>query len=298
MKNKIFVALGLIVLIVSVMAYFMFDTAVRQNSTAMGVNVLIAKQNIPEGFIIRDTETATEYFDVKRMVQSEVVPSALNVNVQSKTSGNLIEKVKQIFSPKDYEITEADLKGLVGRKSTQTILKNQQVISGFLTTDLTEYKEDERLFAVPTNLQASVGAEVGKGDWVDLWISYNDKARNGLSTKLLGPLKVIKVKDANNAEINDSNSALIPQIVIVKMNEEQIRKVSEEMKSGDLFLTKYGTNPKVNKVESQPEHLDATTQDDAVQGETQQDQSTEPDQHSGTNSTESVTTESTTQVTP
>jgi Flp pilus assembly protein CpaB len=242
MKNKIFTILGICIFVVSVASYFLFDINIRKSSTTMGVNVLIAKDTIPEGFIIRDAETANKYFGVIRLTQNEVVPSAISVSGQKQSGGGFFDQIKSLFSPTDYELASSDLTSLAGRKVTQTLYKNQQVIASYLTTDLTDFAPDDRLFAIPTAFQQSVGAEVHKGDYVDIWITYTDKTREGMSEKILSPVRVVKLKDANNEEIGGSKNA-IPQVIIVKVNEAQIKMLSEKMKVGDLFLVKWGVTP-------------------------------------------------------
>ena len=84
------------------------------------------------------------------------------------------------------EIADADLQALVNKKITTDIYKNQQVLSIYLSNDLVEFEEDERYFAVPTNYIDSVGAEISKDDYVDLWVHYGSKhEKEGTSEKLL-----------------------------------------------------------------------------------------------------------------
>ena len=76
LRNKIFTALGILLVIVTIGSYFLFDANIKQNSQAMGVNIVIAKENIPEGTIIRSVQEANKYFGVKRIAQTDAVPSS------------------------------------------------------------------------------------------------------------------------------------------------------------------------------------------------------------------------------
>ena len=176
LRNKIFTALGILLVIVTIGSYFLFDANIKQNSQAMGVNIVIAKENIPEGTIIRSVQEANKYFGVKRIAQTDAVPSSIRVNVkQTSSEGNILDRIRKTFVPEVLEIADADLQALVNKKITTDIYKNQQVLSIYLSNDLVEFEEDERYFAVPTNYIDSVGAEISKDDYVDLWVHYGSK---------------------------------------------------------------------------------------------------------------------------
>lgn len=242
--NRVLSIIGIIILILAIGAAFLFDSNIRKGSEAMGVNVLVAKEPIPEGFVIRDVSTVLESFRVARFTQNDVVPSAITVTGKKREGKNLWDSITRYFSDSDYELTAEEAQNLVGTKIVRDLFKNQQLLASDISHDLTEFAEGERLFAIPTGFQQSVGAEIEKGDYVDIWITYSDKDREGYSQKLLGPMRVIKLKDANNEEVK-GNSNAIPQIVIVKASEEHIKYLSEQMIYGNLFMTKWGVTPTV-----------------------------------------------------
>lgn len=242
LRNKIFTILGILLVVAATGSYFLFDVNIKQNSLAMGVDVLVAKQNIPEGTIIRSIEDANKYFGVRRITQAEAVPSSITVNVKQTQPRNLLERIKNSFTFQELEIAEADLKALVNKKVTTNIYKNQQVLSIYLSNDLIEFEDDERYFAVPTSYVDSVGAEISKNDYVDLWVHYgSEHEKSGTSEKIIEALKVVKVKGANNEEVGEEG--IVPSLVIFKMTEEQIALVSQKMYEGSLFLTKWGKTP-------------------------------------------------------
>lgn len=245
MRNKIFTFLGIFVVLIAVGAYFLFDANIKQNSNAMGFNVLVAKTNIAEGTVIKNIQQANELFSVKRITQAEAVPSAIQVNVINKQqNGGLVDSIKNFFVPAGVQVSPEDLKNLVNKKVTSNIYKNEQVLKINLSSDTVELKEGERYFAIPVDYITAVGAEVQKGDYVDIWIYYTDKnaTKPNTSEKVMGPLKVVKVKDANNLEIT-GNSKEIPKLVVFKMSETDITTISEKMNEGTLFLTKWGYSP-------------------------------------------------------
>lgn len=245
MRNKILTILGTLVILISIVSVFLFDANIRQNSLSMGFNVLIAKENIQEGTIIKSVDEAASLFTTRRIAQTEAVENAIKVNSIS-ANKNLIERIKSKLIPTNDYIKPEDLQALVNKKVVNQIYKNQQVLSLDLSEDTTTFKSDERYFAIPVDYVSSVGAEISKGDYVDIWIRYGNKHINaGQSEKVIGPLKIQNIKDGNNEAI-DSEGSNIPGVVILKVNEKQIKLLSELMNEGTLFLTKWGITPSDN----------------------------------------------------
>ena len=246
MRNKIFTILGILLLIVTIGSFFLFDANIKQHSPAMGWDVLVAKTNIPEGTIIRNLEDAEKYFGVRRVTQAEAVPNSIKVNVTGKENESFLDKIKRPFTYEEVEVTKEDLAALVNKKITTDIYKNEQVLSIYLSDDITEFEENERFFAVPTSYIDSVGAEVKKDDYVDLWVHYEGKhEHSGKSEKIIEALKVVKVKGANNEDLDNNDNNAVPNLVIFKMTEEQIAVVRRKMSEGSLFLTKWGKKPDI-----------------------------------------------------
>ena len=249
MRNKIFTILGILLVIATVGSYFLFDINIKQNSEAMGVDILIARTNIPEGTVIRRLEDANKFFVAKRIAQSDAVPSSIRVRTVKKDDGSFLDKIKSFFtvSTGELEVAQEDLMLLLNKRITTNIYKNQQVLSIYLSDDIEEFAENERLFAVPTSYIDSVGAEISKDDYVDLWVQYGgNHERKGTSEKIIEALRIVKIKSANNEEINNNSNkgnGTVPNLVIFKMTEEQIAVVRKKMHEGTLFLTKWGRKP-------------------------------------------------------
>lgn len=242
MRNKLFAITGLLLIIVAVVAVFLFENNVKQNSQLLGLNVLVAKTTIQEGTVIKSLEQANELFTVKKIPQKDIVDGAIRVNAVDREVG-FLDFIKDIFVPSEPQISPQDLKGLINKKVTTTLYRNQQVIDKYLSNDTVEFEKDERLFAIKTSYINSIGAEINKGDYVDVWIHYGQGSpKAGTSEKVIGPLRIVKIKDANNTEIT-SNQKLIPQVVIFKLNESQIALLSQKQFEGELFLTKWGVTP-------------------------------------------------------
>jgi Flp pilus assembly protein CpaB len=248
MRNRIISILGILIIFLAVGTYILFDTNVRKNSEAMGVDVLVAQVNITEGTIIKSVDQAREMFKAVRVPLSEEVPTAIRVEIVTENEGGIagfFKGLKSMFAPENPQISTASLQKLVNKKITTSILTNQQVPEIFLSSDITEFGPNERLFAIPISYLYSVGGEIKKNDYVDLWVRYGNNAGAGLkgmSEKLLGPLRILKLKNSSNQEIKGSSDG-IPSVAIFKLTEDQIKKLSEVMQQGDMFLTKWGTNP-------------------------------------------------------
>ena len=114
-------------------------------------------------------------------------------------------------------------------------------LAEYVSTDVVEFDVDERLFAIETSYVNSVAAEINEGDYVDLWLisSKNDET---ISKKLIGPLKIYKIKTGDNVTITDTSSA-IPSIVLFKLDEEKIEYISTLKNEGTVFFVKYGNKP-------------------------------------------------------
>jgi Flp pilus assembly protein CpaB len=246
LRNKIFTILGILIVLLAFGSYFFFDLSVRENSEVMGINVLIAKQDIPEGTIIRSAQEAEALFGVRKISPNEAVASAIRVNTVAAKADNFLARIQNFFSRNSEQISTEDLQNLTNKRITAQVHKNQQMLSINLSDDITDFQDDERLLAVPINYINSVGGEIKKGDYVDVWLSY--KSGDKVSEKVIGPLRVIKLKDANNKEIAP-NSAVIPTIVLFKLNEAQIELVSGKMRHGDVFLVKWGITPTAAQLE-------------------------------------------------
>jgi len=232
--------LGILIIIIAIGAYLAFENTIREHSELMGYDILIAKTNISKDTIIRTAAEAERLFTVRRIPQNEVVPSAIKVEGTTEAEGNIVSIIRNFFLPPERTITAEYLQKLTNRKITENIFENQQILSIYLSKDVTEFEEGERLFAVPVTFLTSVGGKIQKNDYVDIWVQYKDDT----SRRVVGPLSIIQIKDANNREI-EGDSVSIPAVVIFKLNQEQIMIVSQKMNMGTIFLTKWGTTPQI-----------------------------------------------------
>lgn len=239
MRSKILTLLGLVIIAAAFAAYFFFDTGIRQNSDAFGVAVVIARRDIPEGTVIRTVDQAADLFTVRRVPQVEVVPGA--VVVEDTRELSFLQRARSWFTVTE-EITGEGLAALVNRRVVERIRQNEQVVAEQLSTELTEFAPDERLFAVSVTYLDAVGGEVRRGDWVDLWVTYRSKQGEIRSEKIIGPIRVERIKNDNNQAI-EGNSTSLPEVAVFKLKESQIKTVSEWMRAGTVFLTKYGVTP-------------------------------------------------------
>lgn len=236
--------IGILCLIIGLLGLFFIDNNIRRNSSSMGDAVLMAKENIPEGFIIRyygndeaglakTKEEIDKYFTIKKIPKSEQIQNALTVETTTKLSLNSFFKKSEISH---LSINDDFLKNIVNKKITMPLLPNQQISINWLSNDLTEFTDDERIFNLSVDLTSSVGGEINVGDYVDVWTS-----KNGIAQKVLGPIRILKIKSADNLEPTNEQK-VIPSTIIVKCDEEQIKEL-KKLESNSLFLTKYGIKP-------------------------------------------------------
>lgn len=242
MRNKIFTILGIMIVLVAVSTYILLDTSVKNNSEVMGVGILVVKDEIQEGVIIKDVEQAQNLFGVKKFARTDIIPNAIEVSPIKSNNENILDRVKGYFKPNEYELSKSDLARLVGKKVSVNLYRNQQVITDYFADDNVEITENERYYGIPTSYTDSVGAEVTKGDYVDVWISYDKKDSTKKPEKLIEALNVIKIKDEKNLEVT-KDAKNLPAIAIFKLTEDQIALFSQKAKEGTLFLTKWGVTP-------------------------------------------------------
>lgn len=239
MRNKIFMILGILIIVVAMMAYLTFENTIREHSEVLGYDILIAKADIPEGTIIRTTEEAEKFFGTRRIPQNEVVSSAIHIEGVVQGETGIISTIRNLFLPPEKNISPQDLQNLTNKKIVENIFQNQQILKSYLSADIAEFAEGERFFAVPVTAIASVGGKIEKDDYVDVWVQYKD----GVARKIVGPLQIIEIRDSNSREIEPGDVGRIPAIVIFKLNQEHITVISQKMNMGTMFLTKWGTTP-------------------------------------------------------
>lgn len=238
MKGKVTTIIGVIIMILAAVTYIMFEAFVKDNSNVTAQNVVVAKATIEEGTVIHNLEEAKAYFEVKRLSSNAIVDGAIIVNATDTGDTGLLAIIKNAFS--SNSATSDDLSQLVGYKITRNYATNEQILVSYLSTDTIEFAANERLFAIETSYVNSVAAEIKEGDYVDLWLITSGKDQT-VSKKLIGPLKIYKLKTSDNVTITDSSS--IPSIVLFKLDEETIEYISTLKNEGTIFFVKYGTTP-------------------------------------------------------
>lgn len=220
-------------------SYILFEAFVKDSSNLTAQNVVVAKTDIPEGTVIHNAEEAQAYFTVKRISSDNLVEGVIVVNRTDLGDAGLLAKLQDKLG--NQEVSQEDVKQLIGYKITRTYAPNEQVLAEYVSTDVVEFASDERLFAIETSYVNSVAAEINEGDYVDLWL-ISSKDDETISRKLIGPLKIYKIKTGDNVTITDTSSA-IPSIVLFKLDEEKIEYISTLKNEGTVFFVKYGNKP-------------------------------------------------------
>lgn len=245
MKGKIVTIIGIFVVILAAFAYIMFESHVKTSSNVTAVNVVVAKQDISCDTVVKDIEQAKQLFTVRRVSIDDVVSGAVTVSSTEDVDSSLFTKLKSYFvkSEPDYN----QLSQFVGLKLTREYAKNEQVLSDFVSTDITEFKENERIYT-PDGLivNSAIATELHKGDYVDLWIlTQNEVTEEVTATSFYGPLKIYKIKDADSNELTgDATSATIS--LVFKLSNDDIANISARLQENDCigcFVVKYGAKP-------------------------------------------------------
>lgn len=263
MKGKVITIIGVIIMILVGASYFMFEAFVKDSSNVTAQNVVVAKTEIPEDTVIHNAEEAAKYFEIKRISNTNVVDGAIIVDTGDYGDAGLISKLQDQFSINTAS-TDA-INQLIGYKLTRKYVANEQILIGELSTDVTEFDSNERLYAIETSYVNSVAAEINVGDYIDLWlVTIEDEITT--SRKLIGPLKIYKLKTSDNVNITDTSTA-IPSIVIFKLDEETIEYISTMQNNGTVFFTKYGTSPTQEDIDNALANAHSRDEENATNGE-------------------------------
>lgn len=239
MKSKILTVLGVLMMMFAIGTFVLFDAQIKQNTLGNGVYVLVAKEHIPDGTVLKTTEMVAQYLGVKYVPRNIVLEGAVEISPVIQET-NLLEKYLHPNTDNIF-LSEQDKSILVNKKIVGNKIANEQITISNLSNDTTEFKEDERLVSLQTDIFNLVGGEVKKGDYVDIWVEYADATGNFRAEKVLEKEKVLGLKNESGIEI--TNSIDMPSIAIFKFNEEKIKIAKIYSQKGNLFLTKYGVNP-------------------------------------------------------
>lgn len=239
MLAKIVRIIGVLAIVIGVVGAIYFSKTVSENSEYLGYSILVANDDIPQGTFIKDVEQAKKYFIAKKIRKVDLVNTALRVDTVESADENLLSSLKAKLFPSTYgTITPELLNKLVNRTVLVKVMRNQQILDSYMEKGVAvDITKDEKEFAIPIDYLESVGGEIQKGDMVDLWIQYSDKANGGSAEKIIGPIKVNKIKDGNNEEIQIGDKR-IPKIAIFWLKDDNIKLLRDKQQLGVFFLTK------------------------------------------------------------
>ena len=252
MKGKVITILGIFVVIFAALAYILFESHIKDSSNLVAVNVVVANENIDSDTIIKDVEQANKLFTVKRIAIDDVVSGAITASSDTTVDNSLFTKIKEYFTKSD--IDKSQLSQLVNLKLTRAYSKNEQILSAFVSTDITEFAADERIYA-PEGLipNASIATELHQGDYVDLWvIEQNPITKEFSSRSFYGPLKIYKLKDGESNELTGTSTSSSVNMVF-KLNTEDIANISAGLKEETIkgcFVVKYGSTPTTEQLKA------------------------------------------------
>lgn len=252
MKGKITTIIGIFILVLAAITYILFESHVKTESNLSAVNVVVANQDIKSDFVVANEQIAQELFTIRRVSVDDVVSGAVTVSSTQSVDNSLFTQIKSFFIPETPD--KSQLSQLVGLKLTRAYSKNEQILSSYVSTDIMEFKEDERVF-VPDGLVVSstMATELHKGDYVDLWIVTKDEITKEISSsRFCGPLKIYKIKDADSNEL--TGNATSPSVgLLFKLSNDDIKNISSKMYEKETyvgcFVTKYGAQPSEDNLE-------------------------------------------------
>lgn len=269
MKGKITTIIGILIILLAAIAYILFESHVKDTSNITAVNVVVAKQEIPCDTIIHNLDEAQKYFTVKRISQTDAVTGAVVVASDIETNDSFFTKILNYFKPK--KVDESQVGKLVGLKVTRNYVKNEQILSGYFSSDITSFKEEERIYSPSNSSKFSVtpamATQLHQGDYVDLWIVTKDLiTKEVTANKFYGPLNIYLLMDNEGNILRDGATSSSVNLTF-KLSNKDIAIIESRLAQDDvssMFITKYGATPTAEQLASVYDETKNVTPNDTI----------------------------------
>jgi len=248
MKGKILIILGVFIVIGAFMAYFLLEATIVRERKSDPIRVLAAKTDIPEGTVVRTLEQANNLFRTIEVYREHVVATAVLVTEKREqpVAKNLLDEILlYLFPVTERPLELQNIEGLVNKRLTRSYRKNEQILAAYVSDEFLDLDKPTRYFAIPVDFIDSVAGQIRRGDFVDLWIRYDDTETPDVESfivgrkaaeKLLGPHEVVLTK-SDDGKVITNEAPGVPDAIVLKMSEEEIEKVVEMMTQGTIFFT-------------------------------------------------------------
>lgn len=201
MKNKVLAAIGVLLILASVAAWYIFTITIRENSELLGKEVLIIMKDVKEG-----EPLTTANVTVKRVKQEDVVP---------------------------YAISAAEGYKLNGKVAAIDMYQNEQITESRLTIPEYMATSSVRLVSLPISRPISVlPGNVNANDYIDIW-----NRAGGEPVLVMKNARIVSLRDANNADIS-TNPTAVPAALIVQANYLSEIVLLRNINEADMFITK------------------------------------------------------------
>ena len=248
MKGKILIILGVLIVLGSFLAYFSLEAAVTRERDLDPVGVLAARTDIPEGTVVKTLEQAQGLFQIIEVNRENVVPTAIKTHSETAEISQMdfISEVISYLFPVERRIVVSEIEDVVNKRITRSYKENEQILTAYLSDEFLDLDKETRLFAIPVDFIDSVAAEIFPNTYVDLWIRYDEPDEGAQSNvriketveKIQGPYRVIYIKTDEGVHLTREAPG-VPDAVVLRMTEREIKNAVDLMNHGTLFFTKH-----------------------------------------------------------
>lgn len=216
MLNKVLGVLGVLVVVLTVVGYFAFDSQLRENSNLLGKDMAVLTGPLVPGSVIKE-----ENITAKRVKREQIVPNAI-------------------------EYKDKDL--IIGKVTLFDMYANEQLVATRLVDGSKYYPKDAKLITFTTNLVDSVGANVKEGDIVDMWLRARPEFPNRKEPqKIFSHVRIEQLKTQNNNQVSKEQNG-VPYLCSIYLTDEQVaifRTLVPDAANPEVFFTLYGNQVQV-----------------------------------------------------
>ena len=209
---------------------------------------VVARTEITPGTTI--TEEHVKRILVQDVVDVEGLVYRLGKNVDTDEFGNKIQDKDELAKALNDE------RWCIGKVATQRIYENEFLMSSKLISQDEYYGYNERLYAVPFDVETTGGFNVSQGEEVDIVVRYkadintNDVKLNNTIRQIYASLKPNQLTDVvlSKRVIQDirdetgtsvlENSATKPGYLCFKLTYEEINKLEWAKECGTIYIGK------------------------------------------------------------
>jgi len=215
----------------------------RPNKTIIIRVLLIVLATTIAGFSMYQYK---DYVATNRPLKKVLVAKADILPYAVITSESLV--YKQLPEGSKHEKSVQDPKEIVGKKTTETIYKGEQILPQKLTESSLALKQEDRAVGIPIDIVKAAGMTINPGNNVDVYWLEGDKAT--LTTEEdMRQAELIAVNATILDVLNTQNQSMYnittnaeegkaPTVAVLKVNNSEVQSIITAIGNGTIYLAK------------------------------------------------------------